>query len=488
MNRSLKWILLLTLTGSTCWADSPEAEVASRAWAVTDAVLARHLDPPTRQQMILAGIKAVVGDEAKPSISRLALRVSNLADSEQLAKLLAEVWVKSKLTDDEKREDVFFEGLLSVVPGNAHLLSGQERKVTESMEANLYVGIQVAVSEDEQTKKLLFQKIFDGGPGDLAGIKAGDLIEEVDGVSVEGMPLAKVIQRLRGAEGTEVLLKYSRPSTKEVFARSLTRNRLPRETIEGLSRRPDRRWNVRLDEGSPIGYLKVKEIMGSTPRELRAFAEQLEAEGAKALVLDVREVQSAGVHPTVLLADALLDGGVIGRIASSEGERIIQAEPDALFRGWPIVVLTNEVSIGGVAWFASALEANKRATIVGGNLVAKDSAIREMVALSGSEWSIQMPTGRLERGDGQPLASVKPRSVKPGSIDETRQKALEDAMATIDRLRLENNDWTSNLAMRLQQFTVQLENPTIRQQPTPEQGLKKARAILEEALKSASPR
>ena len=440
MYRPLVLTLAWVLAGSTARADSPSTppDMAARAWAITDAVLARHVEPPTRQQMLLAGGKTLARAAQVAIPPGFARRVSDLSTPEQLAALLAEILASPRIEADPTAfeegmrralpgdrtapEAAFFDGLLSVVPGGAMLMSEKERKVQESFEGNTYVGIQVALGYDQAAKKPTFQQILEGGPAEHAGARADDVIEEVDGVPVEGKPLTDVVDRLRGEAGTDVLVKFRRPDTGEVFTRPMTRGRLPRATIQGLSPLPGKRWDVRLGGPSPIGYLKVTEVSGSTPSELRAFAEQLESEGARALVLDLREVHLAGFHPTLLLADALLDGGVIGRVKSADGEKVYRAEPDALFRGWPMVVIADGPSLGEVAWLCEALRDNRRATVIGVPSITRGVFVPESVPIPGGEWSVKMATGRMERGDGRPLpgrplpevdATIMVRAVRP---------------------------------------------------------------------------
>ena len=429
MYRPIVLTLAWAIAGSTARADSPlnPTEAAARAWSITDAVLARHVEPPARQQMFLAGLEALAKADHYPRPAHLARRVSDLSEPGQLARLLAEIQASPKvevartatgdgpgraLPDDRTPDEAFFEGLLSILPGGGTLMTEKERKVQESFGANLYVGIQVALGRDDKAGKPVFQQVFEDGPAGIAGVKAGDLIEEIDGVSAQGMPLARVVDRLRGEEGTDVLVKFRRPETGEVFTKAMTRGRLPRATVEGLGPLPGKRWTVRLEGPLPIGYLKITEVSGSTPSELRAFAEQLESEGAKALVLDLRKAgdSRAGLHPIVLLADLLLDGGVIGRVESAEEERTIRAEPDALFRDWPMVVLAGDVTRNpGVAWLCAALRDNHRATVLGNVAADDDPLVQEMVTLPGGDWTVQMATGRLLRGDGQPLKEAYSR-------------------------------------------------------------------------------
>jgi carboxyl-terminal processing protease len=427
MRRSLALCAVLAWAAPSIPAEpgSPP-ELAARAWAITDAVLARHVEPPARQQLLLAGIQAMNQAGRVPSPPGLARLVSSLETPAQLAEILAEPisrFVRS--AEGPTPEDAFLDGLLRAVPGGAELLSARELKVAEQVEGNLYVGIQVALGTDDQ-KRPTFAQVLEGGPAEAAGAREGDRIEAVDGVSTEKMPLSEVVDRIRGEEGTEVVIRLGKKGINQAVDVPMKRSRLARKTVRGVSPLPGGRWVVRLDGPAPIGYLKLTEVVGSTPQELRSLAAQLEAEGARGLVLDLREVTHAGLHPTILLADALLEGGTIGRIREDGAERVIRAEPDALFRGWPIVVLAGGGPVE-VDWLCAALEDNRRATILGrpasrpgGDLV------RAAVPLPGGEWSIKMATGRLERGDGRPLvaALAGPRERMEGLL--TRADAIRN--------------------------------------------------------------
>jgi C-terminal peptidase prc len=416
MNRLIVLTLLAwVLGGSNVRADGPMSEAASRAWAITDVVLARHVDPPARQEMLLAGVKAMALATRGVLPAGMARRISDLSRPDQLATLLDEILASPKVEGGPTNPrllpihegltpaEVFLEGMIAAVPGGATLMSEKERKVQESFAANLYVGIQVKLGVDEKSKRPVFQEILEGGPAEAAGAKAQDVIEEVDGVSTAGMSLGGVVDRLRGPEGTEVLVRFRRPETNEVFTKPMTRGTLPRATIQGLSPLPGKRWATRFDGPAPIGYLKITEVTGSTPQELRSFAAQLESEGAKALVLDLRQTSPAHFHETVLLADVLLDGGIIGRVRSTDGEKTYRAEPDALFRDWPMVVLAGGNSEPEVAWLCDALLDNHRAKVLGEPAFNREPTFLETISLPGGEWSVRMTTGRLERGDGRPL-------------------------------------------------------------------------------------
>jgi carboxyl-terminal processing protease len=401
-------------------AAKPPPDLARRIQEITDAVLENHIDPPARQQMILSGIKALYRAAGMPAPNGLGRRVSAIATTDQLAAFLVDVWPKStaKPATSEDAQEAVFDGLLRDIPGGAHLLSAKETKVAEQFAGNRYVGLHIALGMDEQEKRPTMHDVFPGGPADRAGVKKGDILEEVDGVDTRGRKLRDIVEQLRGEEGTSVTIKVRQPKEAKSRTYTITRGALPRPTIEDSRQAHGDSWRDRLDVPDAIDYVKIKEIAPSTPHELRKLAQQLESRGVRALVLDLRGLGGSSVHPAVLLADCLLDHGPIGRVRTAHGETTYQADPDALFRGWPLAVLVDPDTSGTAEWLAAALQDNHRATIVGTPIpgpsppgvrlgadhrIGEVRGIRSRVAVGDGSWSIELATGDLERGDGRPL-------------------------------------------------------------------------------------
>jgi len=393
----------------------PPPDFAKRIGEITDAVLEHHVDPPTRQQMILDGIKALYkapGLVVPPGLSR---RVSALSTPEQLATIIADAWPKStaKSVAATKAEQVFLEGMLASVPGGARLVSAKDRKVDEQFKGNRYVGIHIALGMDSQENRPMMMEVFEGGPANRAGAKPGDLIEQINGVDTKGMELRDAVDRLRGDEGTDVTIKVRQSKEAKSRTMKITRGQLPHATISGVRKRLSGGWDVRLDASGPIAYLRISEIAASTPHELRKLAPQLESQDNWGLVLDLRGLGGTSLHEAVLLADSLLAGGVIGRVQTAQREVTYQADSDALFRTSPIAVLVDQDTSGTAEWLAAALQDSHRAIIVGtptfsatnttlaGAMLRTD--LRSMVTIGDGSWSIELTTGRLRRGDGRPI-------------------------------------------------------------------------------------
>jgi C-terminal peptidase prc len=397
-------------------APKPPPELARRIGEITDAVLQYHIDPPARQQMILSAIKALYKASGEPVPPGLGRRVSALTTPDQLASFLVEIWPKSQAKPIAAKglEEALLQGLLGDVSGPAFLISEKERVVMEQSEGNRYVGIHIALGMDDQEKRPLIREVIEGGPADRAGVKENDLIELIDGVDTKGIELREAVDRLRGQEGTDVTIKVCQPKTTNSRTYTITRGQHARSTVQGVRKRTSGAWDCRVDVSSGIAYLRINEITASTPHDLRILAAQVERQRNQAIILDLRSVGGMSIHPAVLLADTLLAGGVIGRMQTAEREVTFQADSDAMFRFLPIAVLVDQFTSGTAEWIVAALQDNHRAMIVGRPTfsamnatqggITRRSDVTSRVTLGDGSGAIELPTGRLEHGDGRRIS------------------------------------------------------------------------------------
>lgn len=222
--------------------------------------------------------------------------------------------------------------------------------------------------------------------------------------------MTEVVDRLRGDEGTDVTITVRQPKTKESRTLTMTRASMPRTTVQGFRKRQSGGWDVRADGFDAVGYLRITDITASTPHEFRKLARQLENAGARALILDLRGLRLTGnqFHPTVLLADSLLDHGPIGCIRTVEREMSYEADSDALLQGWPLAVLIDGTTSGTGEWLAAALQDNHRAVLVGSPTAGASGRpnvdVRSTVPVGEGLYFVNLVTGFLEHGDGRPLA------------------------------------------------------------------------------------
>ena len=216
--------------------------------------------------------------------------------------------------------------------------------MNEQLRGNRYVGIgiQLAGNEKEQFPQIVIP--FRRGAARTAGAKPGDLMVEIDGKSTKGvLDLEKIVEWLRGEEGTPVTVVVRQPGAAEPRTLKMVRAVIPLDSVLGYRRAGEDGWDYRIDRDAGIAYVWVQSIKSSTLHELRQVERRLRADGAKAVVLDLRFSAGDGhLHDVALLADGLLDGGLMWSVRGKDGKATeYRADREALFRGWPLVVLVN---------------------------------------------------------------------------------------------------------------------------------------------------
>ena len=420
------------------------AAIARQVWTITDLVLDKHVAPCTRQEMLLGGVRGLLHAAGREPPADLSRRVSALTTPEQFAALLQEVWPPAEEAARAKAEDMeagFLGGLLAAVPGKPQLISPDALKLTEQIAGNRYVGIgiQLRLSAEEHFPQVVDP--FRSGPARRAGMKADDLIVEVDGKDTRDVPLRQVVDWLRGDEGTSLTLVVRQPKETETRTLKLTRAKVPFDTVVGYRRQSEDAWAYRVDLDLPVAYARVLTINSATLHHLRQLERALRADGVRALVLDLRFSAAQGVdlRPAEQVADALLDSGVMWRLHEAGGVREVRADPECLFRGWPLAVLVNGDMVGlAPEAVAAALQDNGRAVLVGEPVASRprdrsfdgepigapDTGryVTSLFHLPDDRGAIMLRTARLERAAGDRGWPVQPDHVV--SMDRKLKESL----------------------------------------------------------------
>lgn len=208
-----------------------------------------------------------------------------------------------------------------------------------------------------------------GSAGAKAGLGTGDMLESIQGVATRDMPLAYA----------EVLLSGEPGSNVEV---SVLRVRKPEPTKMTLTRTPVKYPAVaaKLLPGE-IGHVKVYSIEAGKVAQIAAAIKDLEKQGAKKLILDVRYSAVGAPQDGVDLANLFLDKGQIGYL---QGQRVskqtFEAVPSKKITSLPMVLITNRGTAGPAEVAAAALLEHKRATLVGERTYG-DAAQRKAITL-----------------------------------------------------------------------------------------------------------
>ena len=273
-----------------------------------------------------------------------------------------------------------------------------------------YYGIGVAIRKVEAG--VLVMRVFPGGPAQTAGLRQGEFIAKVERESVEEWTLQEVTKRIKGEEGSSVLvgLRDLEGSERELEVR---RGRIQMASVE----------EVRVDANG-TGYLRIEQFTARTAEELRNALKRLDEAGVKRLALDLRGNAGGLLSAAVEVAGEFLpDGQVVVSAKGREGfrERVFKVERKGAPRDYPIVALVDEGSASASEIVAGALRVTGRAKLVGEKTYGKGS-VQTIFSLD-DESGLRLTTAMYYLPDG---STIHERGIEPDHLvecdDETEGK------------------------------------------------------------------
>ncbi|EAX46853.1 carboxyl-terminal protease [Thermosinus carboxydivorans Nor1] len=277
------------------------------------------------------------------------------------------------------------------------------------------VGIVIGVKD----KVLTVVSPIEGTPGEKAGIKSGDQILKIDGQDTKDLALDEAVNKIRGPEGSQVTLTIRRPSTQEVKDYTLTRSNIQIRTVEGKML-PDK-----------IGYIRISMFNESTGADLNRKYQELEKEGMKAVILDLRDNPGGLLEESVKVANKFVPKGPVVSVVTRDGRRETHSSNLEAVK-YPVVVLVNGGSASASEIVAGAIQDTGAGILVGTKTYGKGSVQTIMRLDNGTAIKLTIakyltPNGRSINGVGiEPDVKVEvPEPRQPGQKDIQLEKAIE---------------------------------------------------------------
>jgi carboxyl-terminal processing protease len=234
---------------------------------------------------------------------------------------------------------------------------------------------------------------YPGSPAETSGIRAGDTILEVDDLPVEGLSLLEVITRVRGPRGSEVklLIVHAEESQPVIIT-----------VVRGVIDVP----SVSMTTQGEVAYIVIYQFGDRTNSELGTALGRVQAEGARGIVLDLRNNPGGGLQSVIDVASRFITSGEILSVRYNDGSTDSHpANRQNPATSLPMVVLVNGGSASASEVLAGALQDHGRALIAGQTTFGKGS-VNYLVPLAGgsalyitaARWLT--PDGHLIEGQG----------------------------------------------------------------------------------------
>lgn len=242
-------------------------------------------------------------------------------------------------------------------PYTVFIDEGEQRQM-EILSSGSYGGI--GIDAGYRGDQIVIIAPLEGYPAQRAGLRPGDIIKEINGVSVEGLTPEEVQQLTVGDIGTEIEIKIRRPGFDQDMDFRLTRERIEVKNI---------RYAAKVGEDQNFGYIQLVRFGHGAAEEIRQTLIEMRDSGSfEGLILDLRNNPGGLLNEAVDLVDKFIEPGVTivetrGRL-QSHNSTLVSQEP-AMFDELPMVVLINNGSASASEVVAGALQDLDRALVMG---------------------------------------------------------------------------------------------------------------------------
>lgn len=260
------------------------------------------------------------------------------------------------------------------------------------------IGIQVGIDPQDRLQVLT---PMPGSPAYKAGIRAGDLIMQINGESTHGWDLPRAVKHLKGKAGETVKIGILHAGSNAIEEVTIKREIVHVSSVLGDHYKPDGTWDYFLDHDKKIGYLRLTQFGRDSVKEMKAAMTSLTNDGVKALILDLRFNPGGLLTAATEISDMFVEEG---KIVSTKGrnteERVWEAHKPNTFAGFPMVVLVNGYSASASEIVSACLQDNHRAVIVGDRSYGKGS-VQNVIEMEQGKSALKLTTAGYHRPNGK---------------------------------------------------------------------------------------
>jgi carboxyl-terminal processing protease len=309
--------------------------------------------------------------------------------------------VRRYYVEEKPFRDVVYgaiDGMLGQLDPNSSFLPPKPLATLEEETKGSFGGIGVSVGVENGGVKVIAP--IEDSPAFKAGIHAGDTITAVDGKKLEGVSVDEAVKVMRGDKGTPVKVTVMRPNGDKVDV-ALVRDDIKRTSVKGVKAL-----------GDGIGYLRITQFSEPVAEDFGHALAALEKEKITDLIIDLRDNPGGLLESAVGVAEQILPRGteivtVRGRDGVEPQQRFEAGPCPRRRTDVPIAVLVNGGSASASEILAGALQAHKRAVLVGQKTYGKASvqniiklALRPDCAVRLTTGFYYTPDGKMIHGEG----------------------------------------------------------------------------------------
>ena len=256
--------------------------------------------------------------------------------------------------DEKQLEEGIYKGFISGLddPYSVYYDEEETKSLYETTEGE-YQGIGAVLSQNMNTGIITLVQIYDDSPAMKAGLKDNDILYKVNGEEVTGVELTEVVSHIKGEKGTTVEMTVLRGADNEEVTVTATRDTVEAQTVK-----------YRMMDGQ-IGYVSVSEFDSVTYDQYQKALKDLEGQGMKGLVVDLRNNPGGNLNTVCDMLDLMLPKGLIVYTEDKDGNRQEASSDDENQFTLPLAVLVTGNSASASEIYAGAIQDYGIGDIVG---------------------------------------------------------------------------------------------------------------------------
>jgi len=286
-------------------------------------------------------------------------------------------------------------------------LTPEENKETKDDLSGKFTGIGAQLGL--KNNSIIIIAPLKDSPAIKAGVKAGDIIKAVDGESTDGWTLLQAVSKIRGEEGTQVVLTLNRDKEKEV------KIKITREEIKVASVEYQLEKDINCKENcKQIGYIKINQFGENTNQEwndaVDFINQNIKQEVINSIVLDLRDNPGGFLESSVYVASEFTqkDKLVVKQKSSEGNDKNYYSTRNGSLQKIPLVVLINGGSASASEILAGALRDYKVAKLVGVKTFGKGSVQEALDLRKGAGLHVTVAKWILPNGEWINGKGIKP--------------------------------------------------------------------------------
>jgi carboxyl-terminal processing protease len=327
-------------------------------------------------------------------------------DYYQMMKLFADTYEqieRNYVKDIDRRVllEAAIRGMVKELDQYSNYISPKDLSRFNQVVEQEFGGIGIQVHIDDDNGRLTVMTPLPGTPAYKAGIRAGDIIDSIEGKTTKGFTLPQAIKILKGRAGEKVNMSVIHKGTKKAEPLTIKREIIHVATVLGDTYKSDDSWDFMLNKKDKIGYIRLTHFSRHSSEELREAIEDLKKQGMKGLVLDLRFNPGGLLSQATEISDMFIESG---KIVSTKGRnsrnRKWEATKEGTYSGFPMAIIVNRYSASASEILSACLQDHKRAVIVGERTWGKGS-VQNVIELEEGDSALKLTTASYHRPSGK---------------------------------------------------------------------------------------